>query len=421
MHLLQINDTSVKSVSDNVQGNKHQAISSEEFIDILQKLSEGQPISNNSVNIECEQEVGKNCQLEISTEIFDTTCTESNCFSDEELMLAPKALNFDIRQNTDLNLEILPQGIEDQQENKDIVGCMMQENLCGIELKEGVVVENLEQKNPYDAELKFPFNPVQFKEQEYVYDDKISSQEGEFINDRYNIISKKVGVIIPSKYDDATPYYQNDYQEVDELSFIFTKVDTTTFKQDKKFDRFVYEYKDSVYELGHEHAYTSYFNQQKGILNHKINLSLKRLDSKLIDQVNFSISNTLQEDNKRFIVQLEPAELGKIEIIVDICGRERNIAINADKISTYELLRKYGNEFLDNIKSADAENNLLTNIAFSYKDLSQNADENQEFDLQKRIDVYNEEDGNVANDLQLKKISMLFIPIDIDKQLDILV
>lgn len=380
-----INNVSKTPIADNVADNQNEATLSEDFLTVLQQLCEGENL---------EQEVGNIPQEGASLLQFsDVLNAETNNFIYQNIIIAPKVQEFDVSQNTDTIL--LFQNTEEQKDNVKIDELIIQEP-------------------PATTEVKFPFCTVQTTQsdnQKYVQNDNPLHQIKE---------------AIPFKnfeYNEATEYYQNDPQQADRLPFISKEVDATVSMQSDGFHHLAYEYKDNYYDAdtGYQHAHASYFTQQKGSISHKMNFSLDTLENKLINQVNFTITDAIHNNNKQITVQLEPAELGKIEIIVDICNNERNITINADKISTYELLKEGKGEFLDNIKSEDAQNNVSTSLTFNYKDLSQNDSKEQLFDAQKRTEIYNNKDSDIANGLEPKKLSILFIPIDIDKQLDILV
>ena len=138
----------------------------------------------------------------------------------------------------------------------------------------------------------------------------------------------------------------------------------------------------------------------------------------MINQVNFFISATTNQKENNTVVQLEPAELGKIEIIVSNQGKERNIIVNSDKISTFELLKKHSDEFLSSIKSSDSENDITTNLSFNYKDLSQNGDGGDD-QLQKgRLSVEGKNNA-LFNGVTEHRMSLVFMPFDIDKNLDV--
>lgn len=363
-----INDVSVKSIADNTEGNQSEITSFEEFLDILQQLCEEQLINNEDVMLKPEQE-GNLLKTFVEN-------TEHKNVIYENLVIMPEALNFDISQSTDVNL--LLQNTEEQKESINIDESSIQET-------------------PHSTELNFPFYPIKPDNQKCVQDE------------------------VDIKQDSRILKKENDPQEENSLPFISKEIDTAISKQDDGFYRLIYDYRDNCYDVDYKHTHTNYFNQQRGVLTHRMNFSLGTLNSKLTHQVNFTISDAIHSNNKQIIAQLEPSELGKIEIIIDLCSNERNIIINADKISTYELLKKCSGELLDNIRSEDVESNISTNLTFNYKDSNQNNDKKQEFDIEERTEIYNNENISIANGLQPKKLSVLFIPIDVDRQLDILV
>ena len=179
-----------------------------------------------------------------------------------------------------------------------------------------------------------------------------------------------------------------------------------------------FKFNETLSDADYRYGHNAYFNSTKPITNAKINFSLDSLDSKLINQVNFFISATTNQKENNTVVQLEPAELGKIEIIVSNQGKERNIIVNSDKISTFELLKKHSDEFLSSIKSSDSENDITTNLSFNYKDLSQNGDGGDD-QLQKgRLSVEGKNNA-LFNGVTEHRMSLVFMPFDIDKNLDV--
>ena len=98
-------------------------------------------------------------------------------------------------------------------------------------------------------------------------------------------------------------------------------------------------------------------------------------------------------------------------------GKERNIIVNSDKISTFELLKKHSDEFLSSVKSSDSENGIATNLTFNYKDLSQN---NQAEDQSQKGRMSVEGKNNtVLNGVAEHRMSLIFMPFDIDKNVDV--
>ncbi len=222
---------------------------------------------------------------------------------------------------------------------------------------------------------------------------------------------------IQLNYSEYETYSQNQPEACDSLPFVSSGVDT---KEVKSFD-FIdlnFKFNETLSDADYRYGHNAYFNSTKSITNAKINFSLGSLDSKLINQVNFFISATTNQKENNTVVQLEPAELGKIEIIVSNQGKERNIIVNSDKISTFELLKKHSDEFLGSIKSGDSENDITTNLSFNYKDLSQNGADRDD-QLQKgRISVEGK-NNTLLNGVTEHRMSLVFMPFNIDKKVDV--
>ena len=243
----------------------------------------------------------------------------------------------------------------------------------------------------------------------------------EFTGDdiRFIGIGKKVEVDFPKiqlKYSESGVYSQNKVDTYDSLPFISSEVDTKDIRGAEFVDlssKFSENLSDADYRYGHN----AYYNSTKSITNAKMNFSLDSIGNKLVNQVNFLISATANQKDNNTTVQLEPAELGKIEIIVNNQGKERNIIVNSDKISTFELLKKHSDEFLSSVKSSDSENGIATNLTFNYKDLSQN---NQAEDQSQKGRMSVEGKNNtVLNGVAEHRMSLIFMPFDIDKNVDV--
>ena len=98
-------------------------------------------------------------------------------------------------------------------------------------------------------------------------------------------------------------------------------------------------------------------------------------------------------------------------------GKERNIIVNSDKISTFELLKKYSDEFLSSVKSSDSENGIATNLTFNYKDLSQN-NQTEDQSQKGRLSVEGK-NYTVLNGVVEHRMSLIFMPFDVDKNVDV--
>ena len=161
------------------------------------------------------------------------------------------------------------------------------------------------------------------------------------------------------------------------------------------------------------------YNNTKSITEGRINFSLDSIETKLVNQVTFSISKAISSKENSTVVQLEPAEFGKIEIIVTNQGKERNIVINSDKISTFELLRKHNDEFLNNIKFGETESDVSTNLTFNYKDLSDSSQSQREQQASdKKSIIFDNENDNSFTGWEESRMSVILIPYSVDKNVD---
>ena len=81
-------------------------------------------------------------------------------------------------------------------------------------------------------------------------------------------------------------------------------------------------------------------------------------------------------------------------------------------------MKKHSDEFLGSIKSSDSENDIATNLSFNYKDLSQNdAGENDQ--LQKGQMSFEGKNNTLLNGITEHRMSLAFLPFDIDKNVDV--
>jgi hypothetical protein len=365
------------------------------FDDILQSISteyeekvESTSDNNNSQNISAS---------------CDATNTDEVTI-EEYLQIVPKQITIDTRIQNDLSLLTLDENIPivDGSEAQDTCKLAELDFFCSPIQLSYEACEQTEESN--DAEL------LQAK----IEDTEFTGDDVRFIG-----IGKKVETDFPKiqlKYSESEVYVQNKINTYDVLPFISPEVDTKGIRGTEFVDlssKFSENLSDADYRYGHN----AYYNSTKSITSARMNFSLDSIGNKLINQVNFLISATADQKDNNTIVQLEPAELGKIEIIVNNQGKERNIIVNSDKISTFELLKKHSDEFLSSVKSSDSENGISTNLTFNYKDLSQN---NQAEDQSQKGRVSVEGKNNtVLNGVAEHKMSLIFMPFDVDKNVDV--
>ena len=359
-----------------------------------------------SISIEYEEKVQSTSDTNNAQNI-SASCDATNTDEvtiEEYLQIVPRQIAIDTRIQNDLSLLALDENIPIADGNEAQDTCKL-------------------------AELDFFCTPTQLSYEDYAQGEESNDaallqakiEATEFTGDdiRFIGIGKKVEVDFPKiqlKYSESGVYSQNKVDTYDSLPFISSEVDTKDIRGAEFVDlssKFSENLSDADYRYGHN----AYYNSTKSITNAKMNFSLDSIGNKLVNQVNFLISATANQKDNNTIVQLEPAELGKIEIIVNNQGKERNIIVNSDKISTFELLKKHSDEFLSSVKSSDSENGIATNLTFNYKDLSQN---NQAEDQSQKGRMSVEGKNNtVLNGVAEHRMSLIFMPFDIDKNVDV--
>jgi hypothetical protein len=323
---------------------------------------------------------------------------------EEYLQIVPRQIAIDTRVQNDLSLLTLDENIPVADGNEAQDACKL-------------------------AELDFFCTPTQLSYEDYAQGEKSNDavllqakiEAAEFTADdvRFIGMGKKIEVDFPKiqlKYSESGAYSQNKVDSCDSLPFISSGVDTKDIRSTEFVD-LNFKFSENLSDADYRYGHNAYHNSTKSIMNAKMNFSLDSLGNKLANQVNFLISATANQKDNNTIVQLEPAELGKIEIIVNNQGKERNIIVNSDKISTFELLKKNSDEFLSSVKSSNSENGITTNLTFNYKDLSQN---NQTEDQSQKGRVSVEEKNNtVLNGVAEHRMSLIFMPFDVDKNVDV--
>ena len=388
-----------------------------------------QPLTTRGTQKSCdpsdgEQSKGTNFDdilQSISTEYEEKVESTSDTNNSQNISASGDAINTD-EVTIEEYLQIMPRQIA--------IDTRIQNNLNLLTLDENIpIVAENEVQDTCKPELDFFCTPTQLSYKDYEQGEESNDavllqakiEAAEFTGDdvRFIGMGKKVEVDFPKiklKYSESGVYSQNKVDTYDSLLFISPEVDTKDIRGAEFVDlssKFSEKLSDADYRYGHN----AYFNSTKAIMNAKMNFSLDSIGNKLVNQVNFLISATANQKDNNTIVQLEPAELGKIEIIVNNQGKERNIIVNSDKISTFELLKKHSDEFLSSIKSSDSENSIATNLTFNYKDLSQN---NQAEDQSQKRGVSVEGKNNtVLNGIAEHRMSLVFMPFDVDKNVDV--
>ena len=349
-----------------------------------------------TMSIKCEEKV----QSTSDTKNISASCDAANTDEvtiEEYLQIVPRQITIDTRVQNDLSLLTLD-------ENKA-------QDTCEL------------------AELDFFCRPTKLFYEDPVQDEKSNedvllqakTEAAEFTGDdvRFIGMGEKIELNFPKvqlKYSESESYSQNKVDNCDSLPFISSGVDTKDIRS-AEFVDLSFKFSENLSDADYRYGHNAYYNSTKSITNAKMNFSLDSLSNKLINQVNFLISATANQKDNNTIVQLEPVELGKIEIIVNNQGKERSIIVNSDKISTFELLKKHSDEFLNSVKSSDAENGIETNLTFNYKDLSQN---NQTEDQSRKGQISVEgKNDTVLNGVVEHKMSLIFMPFDVDKKVDV--
>ena len=369
------------------------------FDEILQSISTG----DNAV--EDEKGVQPTRDLDNIQNKVDGNDTSSDEVTMEEyLQIVPRKIAIDTRAQNDLSLLTLDENIPINDENQAQATCEL-------------------------AELDFFCEPTQLFYEDYAQGEKSNNtallqakiEAAEFTGDdvRFIGMGKKIEVDLPKvqlKYSESGVYSQNQVDTYDSLSFVSSGVDTKDIRSTEFVD-LSFKFSENLSDADYRYGHNAYYNGTKSITSAKMNFSLDSLNNKLINQVNFLISATANQKDNNTIVQLEPAELGKIEIIVNNQGKERNIIVNSDKISTFELLKKHSDEFLGSVKSSDSENGIATNLTFNYKDMSQN-NQTEDQSQKGRLSVEGKND-TVLNGVAEHRMSLIFMPFDVDKNVDV--
>jgi hypothetical protein len=219
-------------------------------------------------------------------------------------------------------------------------------------------------------------------------------------------------------YTESVPYSQGKQIAASHLPFVSPEVDTKGVIN-SNFTSMKLEFSENISNADYQYSYENYYNNTKSITEGRINFSLDSIETKLVNQITFSISKAISSKENSTVVQLEPAELGKIEIIVTNQVKERNIVINSDKISTFELLRKHNDEFLNNIKFGETESDVSTNFTFNYKDLSDSSQSQREQQASdKKSIMFDNENDNSFTGCEESRMSVIFIPYNVDKNVD---
>ncbi len=137
-----------------------------------------------------------------------------------------------------------------------------------------------------------------------------------------------------------------DIRNIDKLSY---DTESESFSFDQRFQQ------DAPFYIKQENIETS------------IDFRTSTLSEKCTEQVKVALMDIVKEGKEKISINLEPRELGKIQINVE-SGKNniKEITIFADKISTFELLQKSKEEFCDLTKNSEMQ----TNLNFQYKSFS---------------------------------------------------
>ena len=369
------------------------------FDEILQSISTGDNAVEDEKGVQSTRDLNN-----IQNKVDGNDTSSDEVTMEEYLQIVPRKIAIDTRAQNDLSLLTLDENIPIDDGNQA-------QNTCEL------------------AELDFFCEPTQLFYEDYAQGEKSNDtvllqakiEVDEFTGDdvRFIGMGKKIEVDLPKvqlKYSESGIYSQNQVDTYDSLSFVSSGVDTKDIRSTEFVD-LSFKFSENLSDADYRYGHNAYYNGTKSITSAKMNFSLDSLNNKLINQVNFLISATANQKDNNTIVQLEPAELGKIEIIVNNQGKERNIIVNSDKISTFELLKKHSDEFLGSVKSSDSENGIATNLTFNYKDMSQN-NQTEDQSQKGRLSVEGKND-TVLNGVAEHRMSLIFMPFDVDKNVDV--
>ena len=277
------------------------------------------------------------------------------------------------------------------------------------------------------CKLNFPLIPVELH-YEINEQDKGEVSEKHLANINYGNsieeidllkIGEKVELNLPKvqlKFSESVGSNQSKKISTSNLPVISPGVDTKGVISNG-FKNVSFEFTENISNADYQYGYENYYNNTKPITEGRMNFLLDSLETKLVNQVKFSISKAVSSKENNTIVQLEPAELGKIEIIVSNQGKERNIIINSDKISTFELLRKHSDEFLNSIKFSESESDVTTNLSFSYKDLSDSSQSQREQQTSDKKSIMFDNENSFTGWGE-SRMSVIFLPYNVDKNVD---
>ncbi|MFQ3307761.1 MAG: hypothetical protein ACI8ZF_001025 [Candidatus Midichloriaceae bacterium] len=237
-------------------------------------------------------------------------------------------------------------------------------------------IDNLENTNVEADILSLPIPTVQFAIKDPKLEAINKSITGEM---EYNLASQEFeqeAVRMNFNFTEDSDYKQNNLESSFPTNLA---VDTSNLKNSTVILQ-TSETKD-LSTVDYQKSHAMYYEQQKVTSEAKLDFSLEKIETKIVTQINFAVSKAENSGNKRISVQLAPKELGRIEIHIEIINNERTVTINADKISTYEILRRNAAEFSQNLVFDKSDEQMNTNLQFEYKDLSNwNESKDQDFE-----------------------------------------
>ena len=104
----------------------------------------------------------------------------------------------------------------------------------------------------------------------------------------------------------------------------------------------------------------------KPLLAKTVNI-VQKYGDKIVSQVEANIDTVVVTEKNKFIVHLEPRELGKIEIIFSPAEEGNKLVINADKISTFLVMKQLAQQIKDNLNGHEGLD-AKTDLQLGYKD-----------------------------------------------------
>ena len=131
------------------------------------------------------------------------------------------------------------------------------------------------------------------------------------------------------------------------------------------------------------------------------------------EQVKVTVVNAIKDNQGKLSVQLEPKELGKMEIVLDVQKDSVTVNIFADKLSTYEMLQKNAEQLNQQVRDTTGMD-LSTNLNFAYRRFNREGNEAEEQLKNMTDDASVSSKNNYANGLPIRSILVRFDSSSLD-------